>query len=1110
MNLTPTVLPNTILTLPSVDGNNIQSVIPADESGNMYFTINLTKPIGRTSGVSLQEYADQICAGNLANYPTMTREQFSLEYSSSPEDMAIAENFILSSGLTLLKSDSTCSFVKASGTIAQINAAFSTTIHLVQTTATSYYTYDGSLTVPQALSEVVSEILGLDLSHEFKRYKAHSLTPTPVTTSLDNSDNNPITTPNVAPGTKEIRPASYVASAYNFPANTTASNVVVGIVEFASAYNIVNLNTTFKTFYGMSSNPAISFQLIGSAGYSATFDRTTPTSSELMLDVAVVGSAAPYANIEMYINGDPAYTVNFAETINAAIAGESVYGVYPAVLSISYGSAEGSFSTVETALQTAVLLGTTVVVSSGDQGSLNPSGTLATEYPASSSYVLAVGGTSLYTVTATNSITSETVWNNWYYNWNALTGNNGGASGGGISQVYSAPSYQTNAGITFKTWNTNTSGAATVPTGRAVPDVAANADGYTGYTYTYDAIFTATSAPITFPPTGKALTDQFTLTIPAGQTRTSGSGKNLISASYVYVYVSDSGFVNHVPSGNSAVVVGYFDTYASGTNIILDFNDTTYGYGNPNYPLYNSIPAGSYTYWTIQAYAPSTGGTSASAPLWAALIARCCMQIGCTNLGFLNSVLYQNPQAFHDITSGDNQWNSSDPAISGWSYTQARPGYLATTGWDACTGLGSPKGDVLFSVIQNAIQLGTLTPGVLYNQFVPTGFPISLGGVTYGNNYYASAEKILYDDGFLNNGYNSTGSGLISMNDSPVRRLAGGISSGASWSMSSLYAQLGILTSVVFYSTNYVVVGGGGGGASSPAVSDEGGGGGGAGGWAGNGGVATATPTLTVFEYDIPVFVLHSNATYTVYVGASGAAGASGGGAGGQGGNSGIYNASSGYVIEVVGGGGGASGGAGANGGSGGGGSGAGSDQAGGSSQYGTVINYEIPGQNSFPSGFNGATGPHQSYGGGGGGAGGATSGPTPGTGISVNLSGAGGTFIQANMGWGGGGGGSFYDSSGGGATYGTGNDGQGGESAGYPYGNGQPQYAPYYGGGGGGNYSQQTAAAGAGAPGVVVIVYVSATQLFSGGTVTSTGSGASTTWQHVFTSTGTLTGLTT
>lgn len=57
-------------------------------------------------------------------------------------------------------------------------------------------------------------------------------------------------------------------------------------------------------------------------------------------------------------------------------------------------------------------------------------------------------------------------------------------------------------------------------------------------------------------------------------------------------------------------------------------------------------------------------------------------------------------------------------------------------------------------------------------------------------------------------------------------------------------------------------------------------------------------------------------------------------------------------------------------------------------------------------------------------------------------------------------------------------------------------------GGGGGGNYN---GGSGVGAPGVFVITYVSSTQRATGGTVTSSGSGASTVWQHVFTSSGTF-----
>jgi len=77
------------------------------------------------------------------------------------------------------------------------------------------------------------------------------------------------------------------------------------------------------------------------------------------------------------------------------------------------------------------------------------------------------------------------------------------------------------------------------------------------------------------------------------------------------------------------------------------------------------------------------GGTSAVAPLWAALIALINESIG-KPVGFVNPLLYQNTSAaddFNDITSGNNGAYSAGP------------------GWDACTGLGSPIGNQIAAVL---------------------------------------------------------------------------------------------------------------------------------------------------------------------------------------------------------------------------------------------------------------------------------------------------------------------------------------------------------------------------------------------------------------------------
>jgi len=79
------------------------------------------------------------------------------------------------------------------------------------------------------------------------------------------------------------------------------------------------------------------------------------------------------------------------------------------------------------------------------------------------------------------------------------------------------------------------------------------------------------------------------------------------------------------------------------------------------------------------------GGTSSGSPQWAGLIAIADQMAG-RDLGYINPALYQianDPikyaNDYFDVTTGNNQAN---PAI---------PGYNATTGWDAVTGLGTPN-----------------------------------------------------------------------------------------------------------------------------------------------------------------------------------------------------------------------------------------------------------------------------------------------------------------------------------------------------------------------------------------------------------------------------------
>jgi kumamolisin len=92
------------------------------------------------------------------------------------------------------------------------------------------------------------------------------------------------------------------------------------------------------------------------------------------------------------------------------------------------------------------------------------------------------------------------------------------------------------------------------------------------------------------------------------------------------------------------------------------------------------------------------GGTSAVAPLWAALTCRLAQAAG-RSLGLIQEVLYAGAQpqepvsGLRDITQGDNG------------------AYSAESGWDACTGLGSPDGPGLLARVAAASTTGAGATG---------------------------------------------------------------------------------------------------------------------------------------------------------------------------------------------------------------------------------------------------------------------------------------------------------------------------------------------------------------------------------------------------------------
>jgi kumamolisin len=192
---------------------------------------------------------------------------------------------------------------------------------------------------------------------------------------------------------------------------------------------------------------------------------------ENCLDIQTIGGIVPNSNIYVYFA--PNTLKGFMDAIQAAAFSKT----YPVnTISISWGAPEKKFSSNQLTqfnnlLQQVSNKGITVCVASGDLGSSDGLFGNNVDFPASSPYTLACGGTNLSCPNGVyNSNTTETAWN---------------GSGGGYSFFFSKPNHQNSI-----------SGNK-----RAVPDVSAVADPKTGCIIAYNDNYyvvggTSLSAPI--------------------------------------------------------------------------------------------------------------------------------------------------------------------------------------------------------------------------------------------------------------------------------------------------------------------------------------------------------------------------------------------------------------------------------------------------------------------------------------------------------------------------------------------------------------------------------------------------------------------------------------
>jgi len=429
----------------------------------------------------------------------LTPEQFADRFGLSPGDIAKVAAWLQSQGFTVTQTARSRLWVSFSGTAAQVQSAFHTEMHYYSVDGKSYYANASEPAVPAVLADVVLGFRALDnygpKPRSVFRHVAQGISPADAalkggaTPATQESGPNPDFTSNLT-GKDFVAPQDF-AVIYDLNALYTAgidgtnqSIAVMGQTDlYTDGTGPASDVTKFRSVSGLPVKPP-DVRLVPVVADPGV---VTADIQEASLDVEWAGAVAKNATI-IYVNGG-------SEGVYSQALPYAIDNNLAPVVTISYGNCEANWvpanlASFATLGQQANSQGQTIVAAAGDSGAADCDGStstttitsathgLAVDFPASSPYVTAMGGSEFkegagnYWLTAPNGVDvspsalfyiPEMAWND------TSTTNGLLAGGGGVSSTIPKPAWQTGAGVPSDGF-------------RDVPDLSLNAspahDGY--------------------------------------------------------------------------------------------------------------------------------------------------------------------------------------------------------------------------------------------------------------------------------------------------------------------------------------------------------------------------------------------------------------------------------------------------------------------------------------------------------------------------------------------------------------------------------------------------------------------------------------------------------
>jgi subtilase family serine protease len=477
----------------------------------------------------------------------ITPQQFGQRFEPSSSDVAAVKTLLEHAGMTHVTQGPHGMYVTATATVAQLRTAFKVTQNLYSYKGRTLRANNNAPTIPAALAGKVLFIEGLDDSATLRKpvHQSESMGPLRAPATVEKSTAPTTTPPPVAAGNPPIYCNTNFGSSEKIATLTTAADVYGAAIPWLScgytpqqiqaAYGLNKVKYTGKgitvAILDAYASPTLEAdanrysenhdlpkltsanfsQLIPAGIYDVSPDEPCGPYSwwtEESLDVDAVHGAAPGANI-LYVGARDCSTSLTVALMNV------LYNGLADVVTNSYayqGEAiePGDQQAYDQAFLAGAAEGVTTLFASGDDGDLSAlNGVASGSWPATSAWVTGVGGTTLE-LEDNNGNKSEYGWGTYRAfltdatvksqklvedSGVATTANFGytyddysfyAGAGGGISLLESQPSYQ--AGIVPDALATTLNLASTLTEPlpnpmRVSPDVAMDADPYTGYLY---------------------------------------------------------------------------------------------------------------------------------------------------------------------------------------------------------------------------------------------------------------------------------------------------------------------------------------------------------------------------------------------------------------------------------------------------------------------------------------------------------------------------------------------------------------------------------------------------------------------------------------------------